>query len=267
MLHLGHDDALADGVQRAGRDKKQSPLCTGTAFRTSVRCCFDALRKLLFGNFVRKAVVKVRARHAVQHIPHLAFAVLVFFFKRVPLTDAPERWRFCLASINFVRIGNCSNRSQSVPRQPGARQCTPPASCRRQIAGCPGGRTALHALASGQDPLMPKSVRSRLPPQIILETSGVNLSIGIESSLRSPDFDLASGCRERRGITASSFFSSNSFRLCTVRGGRQNTCGGGAGFAQLQHLAAAVIKFHGGLGPAGVVREVRRAASDAARPW
>ncbi len=44
---------------------------------------FDAFRKLLFGDFVRKAVVEIRARHAVQHIPHLGFAVLVFVFQRV----------------------------------------------------------------------------------------------------------------------------------------------------------------------------------------
>ena len=44
---------------------------------------FDALRKLLFGNFVVKAVVQVRPRQTVQHIPHLGFAVLVFFFERV----------------------------------------------------------------------------------------------------------------------------------------------------------------------------------------
>ena len=43
---------------------------------------FDALRKLLFGDFVRKDVVEIRPRHAVQHIPHLAFAVLVFIFQR-----------------------------------------------------------------------------------------------------------------------------------------------------------------------------------------
>ena len=40
LLHLGHDDAwqmvcsVPDGI------KKQSPLCTGTAFRTSVRVLF-----------------------------------------------------------------------------------------------------------------------------------------------------------------------------------------------------------------------------------
>ena len=40
LLYLGNDNALANGVQRAAGIKKQSPLCTGTAFNTSVRVLF-----------------------------------------------------------------------------------------------------------------------------------------------------------------------------------------------------------------------------------
>ena len=84
LLHLGHDDAPADGVQRAGRDKKAIPFMHRHGVQDLGQgVIFDALRKLLFGDFVRKAVVEIRPRHAVQHIPHLGFAVLVFVFQRV----------------------------------------------------------------------------------------------------------------------------------------------------------------------------------------
>ena len=84
LLHLGNDDALADGVQRAGRDKEAVPLM----HRHSIQhlgqgVIFDTLRKLLFGNFVVEAVVQARPRLAVQHIPHLGFAVLMFIFQCV----------------------------------------------------------------------------------------------------------------------------------------------------------------------------------------
>ena len=84
LLHLGHDDALADGVQRAGRDEKAVALVYGHGVQDLGQgVIFNALRKLLFGDLVRKAVVEIRPRHAVQHIPHLGFAILVFVFQRV----------------------------------------------------------------------------------------------------------------------------------------------------------------------------------------
>ena len=84
LLHLGNDDALADGVQRAGRDKEAVPLMHRHSIqhlRQSV--VFNALLKFRFGDLVVEAVVKICARLTVQHIPHLGFAVLVFIFQCV----------------------------------------------------------------------------------------------------------------------------------------------------------------------------------------
>ena len=84
LLHLGDDDALADGVQRARRDEEAVALVYGRGvqnFRQGV--VFDALLKFLFGDLMVKAVVEERPRLAVQHIPHLGFAVLVLIFQGV----------------------------------------------------------------------------------------------------------------------------------------------------------------------------------------
>ena len=82
-----------------------------------------------------------------------------------------------------------------------------------------------------------------LPPQ----------SIGIELSLRPPDFDLRQR-RERRGIVR--LFQLKQLQaLHGARGNGKHLRRGG--FGQLQNLAAAVIKCHGGLRPIAVVREVR----------
>ena len=153
LLHLGNDDALADGVQRTGRDKKAVPFM----YRHGVQhvgqgVIFDALRKLLFGYLVVKAVVQVRPRHAVQHIPHLGFAVLVFVFQRV-VVGRMHLNRQVLLGINQL----CQNRellelvAVGAKGDRGARQHTLPAWCRRADSWLrPGGRTVPTPLPAGQ---------------------------------------------------------------------------------------------------------------------
>ena len=84
LLHLGHDDALADRVQCARRDEEAIALMHGHGvqnFRQGV--ILDALREFLLGNFMVKAVVEERPRLTVQHVPHLGLAILVLVFQRV----------------------------------------------------------------------------------------------------------------------------------------------------------------------------------------
>lgn len=76
LLHLGHDDALADGVQRAGRDKKAIPFMHRHGVQDLGQgVIFDALRKFLFGDFVRKAVVEIRpgTQSSTYHISVLPY--------------------------------------------------------------------------------------------------------------------------------------------------------------------------------------------------
>lgn len=76
LLHLGHDDALADGVQRAGRDKKAIPFMHRHGVQDLGQgVIFDALRKFLFGNFVIKAVVEIRpgTQSSTYHISVLPY--------------------------------------------------------------------------------------------------------------------------------------------------------------------------------------------------
>ena len=84
LLYLGHHDALADGMQRARRDKKAIPLVHRHGVQNLRQgVVFDALGKFLFADLMVKAIVQKGVRLTIQHVPHLSLAVLVLIFQCV----------------------------------------------------------------------------------------------------------------------------------------------------------------------------------------
>ena len=84
LLDLGHHDALADGVQCAGRDEEAVALVHGHGIQhLGEGVVPDAAGKLFLADRVGEAVVKGGTRLGFQHVPHLGLAVLVLVLQCV----------------------------------------------------------------------------------------------------------------------------------------------------------------------------------------
>ncbi len=84
LLHLGHHDAGADGVQRAGRDEEHIPRL----HRHGVQHLGHGAGRDVRGEPGPRqrpfdAIIKARLRRGVEHEPHLGLAVLALVCKGV----------------------------------------------------------------------------------------------------------------------------------------------------------------------------------------